>query len=156
MQDIILSIFIWIKNALSSKLLSRDFKSTSLQTILSPTPPFIWANPLIFCHFLPLAKPSVIAPQNSYSAVIGTNVTLACVVSVTSIDPPVLTVVWRKMTPSGSGTIDVSGSQKYGGSTTASPDLVIANHNGNYSCLATNAAGTSESGTIVLTVTGSE
>ncbi|XP_052674345.1 hemicentin-1-like isoform X2 [Crassostrea angulata] len=106
------------------------------------------------------AKPSVIAPQNSYSAVIGTNVTLACVVSVTSIDPPVLTVVWRKMTPSGSGTIDVSGSQKYGGSTTASPDLVIANldvhDNGNYSCLATNAAGTSESGTIVLTVTGSQ
>uniref|UniRef100_A0A8W8KZ99 Ig-like domain-containing protein n=1 Tax=Magallana gigas TaxID=29159 RepID=A0A8W8KZ99_MAGGI len=106
------------------------------------------------------AKPSVIAPQNSYSAVIGTNVTLACVVSVTSIDPPVLTVVWRKMTPSGSGTIDVSGSQKYGGSTTASPYLVIANldvhDNGNYSCLATNAAGTSESGTIVLTVTGSQ
>uniref|UniRef100_A0A8W8J7G4 Ig-like domain-containing protein n=1 Tax=Magallana gigas TaxID=29159 RepID=A0A8W8J7G4_MAGGI len=102
------------------------------------------------------AKPSVIAPQNSYSAVIGTNVTLACVVSVTSIDPPVLTVVWRKMTPSGSGTIDVSGSQKYGGSTTASPDLVIANHNGNYSCLATNAAGISEIGTIVLTVTGSQ
>uniref|UniRef100_A0A8W8JBU7 Ig-like domain-containing protein n=1 Tax=Magallana gigas TaxID=29159 RepID=A0A8W8JBU7_MAGGI len=60
------------------------------------------------------------------------------------------------MTPSGSGTIDVSGSQKYGGSTTASPDLVIANHNGIYSCLATNTAGTSESGTIVLTVTGSQ
>lgn len=91
---------------------------------------------------------------------IGTNVSLACVVSVTSTDPPILTVVWKKMTPSGSGTIDVSGSQKYGGSTKASPDLVIANldihDNGNYSCLATNAAGTSESGTIVLTVTGSE
>lgn len=115
---------------------------------------------LDFCHFLPLAKPSVIAPQNSYSAVIGTNVSLACVVSVTSTDPPILTVVWKKMTPSGSGTIDVSGSQKYGGSIKASPDLVIANldihDNGNYSCLATNAAGTSESGTIVLTVTGSE
>jgi hypothetical protein len=92
--------------------------------------------------------------------VIGKNVTLACIVNVTTNDPPVLNVLWKKMTPSGSGTIDVSGSQKYSGSTTDSPNLIIKNldvhDNGNYSCLATNAAGTSESDVAVLTVAGSE
>lgn len=91
---------------------------------------------------------------------IGQNVSLACIVTVTTNDPPVLNVYWKKMTPSGSGIIGVSGSQKYSGSTIESPNLIIRNldvhDNGNYSCLATNAAGTSESDVAVLTVTGSE
>ncbi|XP_061169583.1 hemicentin-1-like [Saccostrea echinata] len=105
-------------------------------------------------------KPSVFVQQSSYSAVIGTNVSLACIVSVTTNDPPVLNVYWKKTTPSGSGTIDVSGSSKYSGSTIESPNLIITNldvhDNGNYSCLATNAAGTSESGVTILTITGSQ
>ncbi|XP_048778626.2 hemicentin-1-like isoform X2 [Ostrea edulis] len=106
------------------------------------------------------ARPSVSLQQSSYSAVIGQNVSLACIVTVTTNDPPVLNVYWKKMTPSGSGIIGVSGSQKYSGSTIESPNLIIRNldvhDNGNYSCLATNAAGTSESDVAVLTVTGSQ
>ncbi|XP_071136120.1 mucin-22-like isoform X4 [Mytilus edulis] len=103
-----------------------------------------------------LAVPTVQIQQPSYSALTGNIVTLVC--SVTS-NLAVTNVYWQRNVGGTIATIlATTNTNKYGGSSAATPSLTIFNAAqsdvGTYTCFATNSVGTGQSTTTTLSVTG--
>ena len=102
--------------------------------------------------------PTVTIPVTAYTVTTGQSITLACTVtSATQVG----SVFWQinfggQITTINSNT----NTNKYSGSTVTTPSLTILNADnsdaGVYTCFATNSAGTGQSGTTTLTVTGSK
>ncbi|VDI76861.1 hemicentin [Mytilus galloprovincialis] len=117
-----------------------------------------WKSVLYFCFLkiCMLTVPTVQIQQPSYSALTGNIVTLVC--SVTS-NLAVTNVYWQRNVGGTIATISATtNTNKYGGSSAATPSLTIFNAAqsdvGTYTCFATNSVGTGQSTTTTLSVTG--
>lgn len=92
--------------------------------------------------------------STQYDVIITTNTTIAC--NVTSV-PDLLEVTWKMQHPNSSAIISIDGN-KYIGGTVDDNALTISNlastDSGVYVCSARNLIGISESGDIMLNVTG--
>ncbi|XP_063428596.1 hemicentin-1-like isoform X19 [Mytilus trossulus] len=99
--------------------------------------------------------PSVVIPQNQYQVNIGNTITLQCQVTAT---PQHTVVEWRRTINGVTNTISVTNTNKYSGSTVATPSLTIStsasSDEGFYTCYATNSIGTGNSQQTYLDVVG--
>ncbi|XP_033758139.1 hemicentin-1-like [Pecten maximus] len=98
--------------------------------------------------------PVVTISQSSYSVLTANTVTIDCTVSAT---PVASSVAWQRIINGVTTSVFID-STKFGGATVSSPSLTIYNSQssdeGDYICLATNAAGTGQSSSAALQVTG--
>ncbi|XP_021370011.1 hemicentin-1-like [Mizuhopecten yessoensis] len=98
--------------------------------------------------------PVVVISQSSYSVLTSNTVTIDCSVSAT---PVATAIAWQRIINGVTTSVYID-STKFGGATVSSPSLTIYNSQssdeGDYICLATNAAGTGQSSSTYLQVTG--
>ncbi|XP_071159615.1 hemicentin-1-like isoform X10 [Mytilus edulis] len=101
--------------------------------------------------------PSVVIPQNQYQVNFGNTITLQCQVTAT---PQHTVVEWRRTINGVTNTISVTNTNKYSGSTVATPSLTIStsasSDEGFYTCYATNSIGTGNSQQTYLDVVGTQ
>ncbi|XP_052058083.1 hemicentin-1-like isoform X13 [Mytilus californianus] len=99
--------------------------------------------------------PSVVIPQNQYQVNFGNTITLQCQVTAT---PQHTSVEWRRTINGVTSVISVTNTNKYSGSTVATPSLTISSSaisdEGFYTCYATNSIGTGNSQQTYLDVVG--
>ncbi|XP_060068235.1 hemicentin-1-like [Ylistrum balloti] len=98
--------------------------------------------------------PTVTISQTAYSTSTGNSITLGCTVSA---NPAHTSVFWQRNVGSGTQSITIDGIN-YSGSSVNSPSLTVINADtsdtGTYTCFASNSAGTGQSASTTLTVTG--
>ncbi|XP_060078232.1 hemicentin-1-like, partial [Ylistrum balloti] len=98
--------------------------------------------------------PVVTIGQSSYSVLTSNTVTIDCTVTAT---PAATSIAWQRVINGVTTSVFID-STKFGGATVSSPSLTIYNSQssdqGDYKCLATNAAGTGQSLSATLEVTG--
>ncbi|XP_060079143.1 hemicentin-1-like [Ylistrum balloti] len=98
--------------------------------------------------------PTVTVGQTSYNIITGSDVTIQC--TVTAV-PAASVVYWEKTVNAATTRLTID-QIAYGGSTTATPSLIVYNaqndDSGVYRCKASNAVGTGQSQAVTVSVTG--